>query len=106
MRRVYADLFARFDLLALPTTPITAKSFHTRTLPWDGRERDAEGLYLCNTWTFNLTGYPAISVPCGFDRSGLPVGLQLVGRHFDEAAVLRVAARYERAVGGFALPKG
>ena len=105
MRRVYADLFSRFDLLALPTTPITAKSFTTQTLQWDGRERDAEGLYLCNTWSFNLMGYPAISVPCGFDRTGLPVGLQIVGRHFDEASVLRVAVLYERAVGGFALPK-
>ena len=70
----------------------------------NGGERDAEGLYLCNTWTFDLLGYPAISVPCGSDGTGLPVGLEIVGRHFDEISVLQAAARYERAVGGFPLP--
>jgi len=105
IRGAYADLFSRFNLLVLPTTPITAKPFTIQTLQWNGRERDAEGLYLCNTWTFNLTGYPAISVPCGFDRSGLPVGLQIAGRHFDETSVLQVARLYEKAVGGFPLPQ-
>ena len=45
---------------------------------------------------FNLTGLPAISLPCGFDRDGLPIGLQLAGRPFDEATVLRAAFAYER----------
>ena len=45
---------------------------------------------------FNLTGVPALSVPCGFDRGGLPIGLQIVGRAFDERMVLRVGAAYER----------
>ncbi|MXY60474.1 MAG: amidase, partial [Chloroflexi bacterium] len=46
---------------------------------------------------FNLTGTPAVSVPCGFTSSGLPVGLQIAGRWFDEATVLRAANAYERA---------
>jgi aspartyl-tRNA(Asn)/glutamyl-tRNA(Gln) amidotransferase subunit A len=45
----------------------------------------------------NVAGYPAVSVPCGFDGAGLPVGLQIVGRPWEEALVLRVARAYERA---------
>lgn len=48
------------------------------------------------TYPFNLTGNPAASVPCGFTKDGLPIGLQLVGRRFDDATVLRAAAGYER----------
>jgi aspartyl-tRNA(Asn)/glutamyl-tRNA(Gln) amidotransferase subunit A len=49
------------------------------------------------TYPFNMTGQPAASVPCGFTRDGLPVGLQIVGRRFDDATVLRAAACFERA---------
>jgi Asp-tRNA(Asn)/Glu-tRNA(Gln) amidotransferase A subunit family amidase len=48
------------------------------------------------TYPFNLTGQPAASVPCGFTRDGLPIGLQIVGRRFDDATVLRAAAAFER----------
>jgi aspartyl-tRNA(Asn)/glutamyl-tRNA(Gln) amidotransferase subunit A len=47
------------------------------------------------TYPFNLTGLPALSLPCGFDARELPVGLQIVGKAFDEATVLRVAQAYE-----------
>jgi aspartyl-tRNA(Asn)/glutamyl-tRNA(Gln) amidotransferase subunit A len=47
------------------------------------------------TYPFNLTGLPALSLPCGFDSRGLPVGLQIAGKPFDEATVLRVAQAYE-----------
>jgi aspartyl-tRNA(Asn)/glutamyl-tRNA(Gln) amidotransferase subunit A len=49
------------------------------------------------TSPFNLTGLPAISIPCGFDANGLPIGLQLVARPWAEARLLRVARAYERA---------
>jgi aspartyl-tRNA(Asn)/glutamyl-tRNA(Gln) amidotransferase subunit A len=49
------------------------------------------------TAPFNATGLPALSLPCGFTRSGLPIGLQLVGRPFDEATVLRAGHAYEQA---------
>jgi aspartyl-tRNA(Asn)/glutamyl-tRNA(Gln) amidotransferase subunit A len=45
----------------------------------------------------NLAGIPGISVPCGFTKGNLPIGLQLLGRHFDEAAILRAAHAYEQA---------
>ena len=49
------------------------------------------------TRAYNITGFPAVSVPCGFDESGLPIGLQLAGRAFDDATVLRAAHAYEQA---------
>jgi aspartyl-tRNA(Asn)/glutamyl-tRNA(Gln) amidotransferase subunit A len=48
------------------------------------------------TFPFNMTGQPAASVPCGFTADGLPIGLQIVGRRFDDAGVLRAAAAFER----------
>jgi aspartyl-tRNA(Asn)/glutamyl-tRNA(Gln) amidotransferase subunit A len=50
-----------------------------------------------NTLPFNFLGWPALSVPCGFTAAGLPVGLQIVGRPFDEAGILHIAHAYERA---------
>lgn len=105
VREAYRNLFEQFDLLVLPTAPITAKPFDVRTLPWKGREIETFDLHLMNTWMFNLTGHPAISLPCGFDSNGLPVGLQIVGRHFEEDTLLRVGAAYERAAGGFPMPQ-
>jgi len=104
IRSAYAALFSRFDLLALPTAPLTATPLTAPTLQWNGSARDALDLYLANTWVFNLTGHPAITLPCGFDRDRMPVGMQLAARHFDEARLLRAAARYEAAVGRFPLP--
>jgi aspartyl-tRNA(Asn)/glutamyl-tRNA(Gln) amidotransferase subunit A len=52
--------------------------------------------WLPYTYPFNLTGQPAASVPCGFTHDGLPIGLQIVGRRFDDVTVLRAAAAFER----------
>jgi len=49
------------------------------------------------TISINLAGLPALSLPCGFDRDGMPIGLQLIGKHFDEATILRVAHSYEQS---------
>jgi aspartyl-tRNA(Asn)/glutamyl-tRNA(Gln) amidotransferase subunit A len=49
------------------------------------------------TLPFNLSGSPAVTLPCGFDTDGLPIGLQLVGPHMDDARLLRAAALYEAA---------
>ena len=100
-RAAHAAVFERVDLLALPTAPITAKPFGTWRWPWAGESRETMDLHRANCWMFNVTGHPAISVPCGLSDEGLPIGLQLVGRHLREDLVLGVAGMYERAVGGF-----
>jgi aspartyl-tRNA(Asn)/glutamyl-tRNA(Gln) amidotransferase subunit A len=83
------------DLLATPTAPFTALEIAGADLLPAAR--------LLNWYTrpFNLTGFPAISVPCGFDGRGLPIGLQLVGRPFEEATVLRAAYAYEQRSGWY-----
>jgi aspartyl-tRNA(Asn)/glutamyl-tRNA(Gln) amidotransferase subunit A len=105
IRDAYRNLFTRFDLLAVPTVPITAKPFDLKVLRWRGVERETFALHLVNTWTFNVTGHPAISLPCGFDSAGLPVGLQLAARHFQEEDLLVAAAAFEAAAGGFPMPR-
>jgi aspartyl-tRNA(Asn)/glutamyl-tRNA(Gln) amidotransferase subunit A len=79
------------DVLALPTSPTTAFSLGERTA-------DPLSMYLSDVFTVgaSLAGLPAMSVPCGFSRAGLPVGLQVVGRRGDEATMLRVADAVER----------
>jgi aspartyl-tRNA(Asn)/glutamyl-tRNA(Gln) amidotransferase subunit A len=78
-----------FDLIVSPAAPQPAERFE---------EFDAESRFRFPSYTaaFNLTGLPAISVPCGFTSAGLPIGLQIAGRAFEEATVLRAAAAYER----------
>ena len=84
--------------MALPTTPTPAFRLGEKT-------GDPLQMYLADIFTVpaNLAGVPGLSVPCGF-VSGLPVGLQLVGRPFDEATVLRVGHAWEQLVGGFTPP--
>ncbi|HLA17905.1 MAG TPA: amidase, partial [Dehalococcoidia bacterium] len=85
-----ASVFDRFDLLAVPATPVPAPSLDDDTLQTT--------LTLTRfTGVFNLAGLPAISIPCGFTAGGLPIGLQLVGRWWEEATVLRVAHAYQQA---------
>jgi len=85
-----ASVFDRFDLLAVPTTPVAAP-------PLDDDGLQATLTLTRFTGAFNLTGLPAISIPCGFTSAGLPIGLQLVGRWWEEATVLRVAHAYQQA---------
>ncbi|MDR7482338.1 MAG: amidase [Armatimonadota bacterium] len=91
-----AALFRRVDLLVLPTAPKEAPTISAVMSggPWDVlRER------IRATAPFNLTGLPAVSVPCGFTASGLPVGLQIVGARFADRMVLAAAHAFERAAG-------
>ena len=94
-RRLRAEMerqYAKIDVLVTPTTAFTATRIEDE-LAASGREGHIHRF----TCPFNLTGQPAISLPCGFDSRGLPVGLQIVGRPFDEETVLRVAHAYEQA---------
>ena len=85
------------DLLVTPTTPITAAGIGQETVRYGGLEESLLGAMIRCTAPFNATGLPALSLPCGFTRSGLPVGLQLAGRPFDEVTVLRAGHAYEQA---------
>ncbi len=91
-------LFDQVDALLTPTTAIAAPRHDEHTIRWpDGDDEDVRGATLRFTRPFNLLGFPAISIPCGFTSDGLPIGLQIVGRPFAEATVLRVARAYEAA---------
>ena len=84
-----AEALEKFEILLTPTVPISAPRIDEVEFQVDKLPR--------LTRPFNISGLPAISVPCGFTSSGMPIGLQLAGQAFDEATVLRVAHAYERA---------
>src|SRR6266853_497008 len=91
VRRDFDAAFGRVDLIVAPTTP---------NVPFRrGEKADPIAMYLNDVFTIpaDMSGVPAVSVPCGFTASGLPIGLQLIGRALDEATVLRAARAYERA---------
>jgi aspartyl-tRNA(Asn)/glutamyl-tRNA(Gln) amidotransferase subunit A len=85
------------DLLLTPTTPVVAAPIGQDMVTYGGLEEHILAAMVRCTGPFNGTGLPAISLPCGFTAGGLPVGLQLAGRPFDEALVLRAAQAYEQA---------
>ena len=89
--RDYGEAFARVDAVAMPTSPTPAFLLGERV-------DDPLRMYLADIFTVsaNLAGLPAISVPCGFTRGGLPIGLQLTGRPFDESTLLRIGDAYQR----------
>jgi len=91
IRRDYERAFEQVDTVAMPTSPTPAFKLGERV-------SDPLQMYLLDVFTVsaNLAGLPAISVPCGFTAARLPIGLQLTGRAFDEATILRIADAYER----------
>ncbi len=95
-RRNIARVFAEVDVLVTPTMPMPAPAIADLRSDPDAL-RPAELRLLRNTRPFNVWGLPAISVPCGFTQSGLPIGLQIAGPHWREDLVLRLAHAYEQA---------
>ncbi len=89
---------AACDALVLPTMPIPAPVIGAASIRVGGVEQPVRPLTLRLTQLFNLTGHPAISLPCGFTGDGLPVGLQLVGRLNGTSALLSVALASEACV--------
>jgi aspartyl-tRNA(Asn)/glutamyl-tRNA(Gln) amidotransferase subunit A len=91
LRRDYEQAFEAVDVIAMPTSPIPPFRLGEKT-------NDPLQMYLADVFTVsaNLAGLPGISVPCGFSSDRLPIGLQLLGRFFDESMLLRVADAYER----------
>ena len=91
------DLLRDVDLLAGPTEPTTAPALLERRVEVNGESRPVVPMLTKYTRVYNITGSPAISVPCGFGADGLPVGLHLAGRNFEEATALRAAYAYQQA---------
>ena len=91
------DLLNDVDLLAGPTLPITAHRIGATEVQVGDTVMASSPALTQYTRAFNLNGFPAITVPCGFSDAGLPIGLQLAGRPFDEGTVLRAAHAYEQA---------
>jgi aspartyl-tRNA(Asn)/glutamyl-tRNA(Gln) amidotransferase subunit A len=87
----FAKAFEQCDALLTPTTPFTAFKLGEKVA-------DPLQMYLADVFTVscNMAGLPGLSLPCGFDSQGLPIGLQLLGRAFDEQTLLRIARAYER----------
>ena len=96
LRQDTAALFAAYDLLLCPTTPLPAHPHNSAKLVIDGQEVVGRNA-LRATIPFDLTGSPAVSVPFGRSSDGLPIGVQIVGRHLDEKTVLKAAAALEGA---------
>ena len=92
LTRDFDDAFKTVDVIATPTAPTAAFKLGEKI-------DDPLAMYLADIYTVtaNLAGIPGISVPCGETREGLPIGLQFLGRHFDEATLLRVAHAFEQA---------
>ena len=88
-------LFEKVDLLAGPTVPVTAFKIGLDKVKVGQASVGAISLLTQYTRPFNLNGFPAITLPCGFSDDGLPIGLQLAGRPFEEEMVLRLAHAYE-----------
>ncbi len=88
----FDEAFKRCDVILTPTAPTTAFKIGEKI-------QDPLQMYLSDIFTIsiNLAGLPAISLPCGFDGENMPIGLQIIGKHFDETTVLRTAHAYEQA---------
>jgi aspartyl-tRNA(Asn)/glutamyl-tRNA(Gln) amidotransferase subunit A len=95
-REVMRTFFERFDVLLTPTTPVPAWPIENEGAP-PGHEDALIWSYF--TYPFNLTGQPALSLPCGYTGSGLPVGVQIIVRPLEEQTMIAVARRAEMALG-------
>ena len=101
-RRLFASslraVMQRVDAFVLPTLPLPAilSELAGTEIEIDGVSENATVAYLRMTMPFNLSGLPALSCPCGFSKDGLPIGLQIVGKSFEEATVLRIAHAYQQ----------
>ncbi|MDO5555449.1 MAG: Asp-tRNA(Asn)/Glu-tRNA(Gln) amidotransferase subunit GatA [Clostridia bacterium] len=91
IRKEFEKLFQEYDVLLTPTSPTVAYGIGTKS-------NNPLEMYLADlcTVTVNIAGLPAISIPCGVDSKGMPIGMQLIGKHFDEETLIKVAYTYEQ----------
>jgi aspartyl-tRNA(Asn)/glutamyl-tRNA(Gln) amidotransferase subunit A len=101
-RRIFSSslraVMQQVDAIVLPTLPVAAIPLEkvTQDIEIDGVTQNAGTAFLRLTMPFNLAGVPAVSLPCGFTTDGLPIGLQIAGKPFEEATVLRMAHAYQQ----------
>ncbi len=88
----FKKAFDTVDVIVTPTTPTPAFKIGEKT-------EDPLQMYLTDIFTIslNLSGMPGVSIPCGMTSQGLPIGLQIIGKHFDEESILRSAYAYEQS---------
>ncbi len=100
IKRAFDDAFAKYDVIVGPVAPTTAPLLGSSL-------SDPIKMYLGDIYTIsvNLAGLPGISVPCGLDSNGLPIGIQLIGNCFEENKLIRAAYAYEQGRGSFTTPK-
>ncbi|MBQ8189421.1 MAG: Asp-tRNA(Asn)/Glu-tRNA(Gln) amidotransferase subunit GatA [Lachnospiraceae bacterium] len=100
IKKAFDDAFAKYDMILGPCAPTTAPKIGSSL-------SDPISMYLSDIYTIsaNLAGLPGISVPCGVDSNGLPIGLQLIGDCFNEKKLIQAAYSYEKARGVFSLAK-
>ncbi|MEY9485731.1 aspartyl-tRNA(Asn)/glutamyl-tRNA(Gln) amidotransferase subunit A [Streptomyces calvus] len=101
MRDAWARMFDGIDVLAAPTVPMTAVEAGQEAVEWaDGTTEAVSDSYVRLCAPANITGVPALTLPVGHDRAGLPIGMQLMARPFHDATVLRVGRVYEESAAG------
>jgi aspartyl-tRNA(Asn)/glutamyl-tRNA(Gln) amidotransferase subunit A len=92
IKQDFDEAFKKCDIIITPAAPTTAFRLGEKI-------QNPLQMYLSDICTIpiNLAGLPALSLPCGFDKDGMPIGIQLIGKHFDEPTILRVAHQYEQS---------
>jgi aspartyl-tRNA(Asn)/glutamyl-tRNA(Gln) amidotransferase subunit A len=97
LTREFDAAFERFDAILAPASPIPAPRIGEKEVTVGGEQETVRSALVRVNRPANFTGHPAISIPCGFTRAGLPAGLQLIGPHWGEAGLLSIALAYEEA---------
>jgi aspartyl-tRNA(Asn)/glutamyl-tRNA(Gln) amidotransferase subunit A len=99
IRRTIDDAFTDFDLVVLPTARVAPMPLkyvvEQAENPKPRNPNEASEVSAINCWPFNVLGIPAISIPCGFSREGLPIGLMIAGPRFSEGRIMALAKAYE-----------
>ena len=87
----FGEAFEKYDVILTPTTPTTAFKIGEKS-------NNPLEMYLSDicTVSINIAGLPGMSIPCGVDSQGLPIGMQLIGKKFDEETIIKAAHAYER----------
>jgi aspartyl-tRNA(Asn)/glutamyl-tRNA(Gln) amidotransferase subunit A len=101
-RHAFDALWESIDILVAPTTPVTAPPIDQATVSINGEEEDTRMASTRLVRAINFLGEPALSMPCGKDPHGMPIGLQLIGAPFSEARLMRIAGALELALAGAA----